>query len=124
MKTTKIIVRILLGLILTVFGLNGFLQFMPMPEMTPEAGELMGALAKAGYFFPIIAIVEILVGVLLLINKYTAIALIVLFPIMLNAFLFHLFLDIAGIGAAALAITLNVFLFITNKDKYKGILQN
>ncbi len=123
MKTTKIIVRILLGLILTVFGLNGFLQFMPMPEMTPEAGELMGALAKAGYFFPLIAIVEILVGVLLLINKYTAIALIVLFPIMLNAFLFHLFLDIAGIGAAALAITLNVFLFITNKDKYKEFLQ-
>ncbi len=123
MKTTKIIARILLGLILTVFGLNGFLQFMPMPEMTPEAGGLMGALAKAGYFFPLIAIVEILVGVLLLINKYTAIALIVLFPIMLNAFLFHLFLDIAGIGAAALAITLNVFLFITNKDKYKEFLQ-
>ncbi len=123
MKTTKIIARVLLGLMLLVFGLNGFLQFMPMPEMSAEAGELMGALAKAGYFFPIIAIVEIVVGALLLINKYTAIALIVLFPIMLNALLFHLFLDLAGIGAAALAITLNVFLFITNMDKYKELLQ-
>ncbi|MFK5855212.1 MAG: DoxX family membrane protein [Bacteroidota bacterium] len=123
MKITKIIARVILGLILVVFGLNGFLQFMPMPEMTAEAGELMGAMAKAGYFFPIIAIVEIIVGLLLLINKYTALALIVLFPIMLNAFLFHLFLDIAGIGAATLALILNIFLVITNKEKYKGILE-
>ena len=94
-----------------------------MPEMSAEAGEFMGALAKAGYFFPIIALVEIIIGVLLLFNKYTVLALIVLFPIMLNALLFHLFLDVAGIGAAALAITLNVFLFITYKDKFKGILQ-
>jgi len=123
MKITKIIARVLLGLILLIFGLNGFLQFMPMPEMSTEAGELMGALASAGYFFPIIAIVEIIVGVLLLINKYIALALIVLFPIMLNALLFHLFLDIAGIGAAALAITLNIFLLITYKEKFKEILQ-
>ncbi len=123
MKITKIIARIVLGLILVLFGLNGFLQFMPMPEMTAEAGELMGAMAKAGYFFPIIAIVEIIVGILLLINKYTALALIVLFPIMLNAFLFHLFLDIAGIGGAALAVTLNTFLLIADKEKYKGVLE-
>ena len=123
MKITKIIARVLLGLILLIFGLNGFLQFMPMPEMSAEAGEFMGALAQARYIFPIIAIVEIIVGALLLINKYTALALIVLFPILLNAFLFHLFLDIIGIGGAALTITLNIFLLITNKDKYKGILQ-
>ena len=123
MKTTIIIARVLLGLILLVFGLNNFLQFLPMPEMSAGAGEFMGALAKAGYFFPIIAIVEIIIGVLLLINKYTALALVVLFPILLNAFLFHLFLDIGGIGIAALANILNIFLFITNKEKYKEILQ-
>jgi len=123
MKTTIIIARILLGLILLVFGLNSFLQFMPMPQMSAEAGEFMGALAKAGYFFPFIATIEIVIGVLLLINKYTVMALIVLFPILLNALLFHLFLDIAGIGVAALANILNIFLFITNKEKYKEILQ-
>ena len=96
---------------------------MPMPEMTAEAGELIGAMAKAGYFFPIIAIMEIIVGIMLLINKYTALALIVLFPIMLNAFLFHLFLDIAGIGGAALAVTLNIFLVIADKEKYNGVLE-
>ena len=123
MKISKIIARVLLGIILLVFGLNTFLQFMPMPEMSAEAGELMGAMASAGYFFPLIAIIEIIAGTLLLINKYTAFALIVLFPVMLNALLFHLFLDIAGIGAAVLSITLNVFLLFTNKKKYLGIIQ-
>ena len=123
MKISKIIARVLLGIILLVFGLNTFLQFMPMPEMSAEAGELMAALASAGYFFPLIAIIEIIAGTLLLINKYTAFALIVLFPVMLNALLFHLFLDIAGIGAAVLSITLNVFLLFTNKKKYLGIIQ-
>ena len=105
-----------------VFGLNSFLQFMPMPQMSAEAGEFMGALAKAGYFFPLIATIEIVIGVLLLINKYTVMALIVLFPILLNALLFHLFLDIAGIGIAALANILNIFLFVTNKEKYMEVL--
>ena len=122
MKTTIIVARILLGLMLLIFGLNKFLQFMPMPSMPEAAGEFMGALGKSGYIFPIIAIVEISTGVLILINKYTALALVVLFPIMLNALLFHVFLDIAGIGGAALANVLNVFLFFAYKDKYKELL--
>lgn len=75
---------------------------MPMPTMPEAAGEFMGALVKSGYLMAIVAIVEIVVGVLLLINKYHALELIVVFPIILNAFLFHLFLDIAGIGGALL----------------------
>tara|TARA_Y100000588_G_scaffold352476_1_gene405137 strand:- start:816 stop:962 length:147 start_codon:yes stop_codon:yes gene_type:complete len=42
------IARILLGLIFFVFGLNGFLQFMPMPELSEEGAALMGALAASG----------------------------------------------------------------------------
>ncbi len=123
MKIAKIVVRILFGLLLLIFGLNGFLQFMPFPEMSEQAGKFIGALAETGYIFPIIALLEIIVGVLLLSNKYLALALILIFPIILNAFLFHLFLDIPGIGAALIAIVSNVFLFFTNKENYKNILQ-
>jgi len=123
MKIAKIVVRILFGLLLLLFGLNGFLQFMPLPEMSEQAGKFIGALAETGYIFPIIALLEIIVGVLLLSNKYLALALILIFPIILNAFLFHLFLDIPGIGAALIAIASNVFLFFTNKENYKNILQ-
>jgi putative oxidoreductase len=59
----------------------------------------------------------------LLVNKYTALALVVIFPILLNAFLFHLFLDIAGIGGATIAIAMNIFLIFSNKQAYSEILK-
>ena len=123
MKKAQLISRILLGLILVIFGLNKFLQFMPMPPMPEAAGEFMGALVKSGYILVIVAIVEIATGVLLLLNKYVPLALVIVFPVLLNAFLFHLFLDIAGIGGAALSITLNVFLFFANKESYNTLLK-
>jgi putative oxidoreductase len=121
MKKAQLIVRILLGLILVIFGLNKFLQFMPMPAMPEAAGEFMGALVKSGYIMPIVAIIEIAVGVLLLINKYQSLAIVIVFPVLLNAFLFHMFLDIAGIGGAAIAIAMNIFLFFANKESYKSL---
>jgi hypothetical protein len=70
----------------------------------------------------IVAIIEIAVGVLLLINKYQSLAIVVVFPVLLNAFLFHLFLDIAGIGGAGIAMAMNTFLFFANKESYKSLL--
>ena len=70
MKKAQLMVRILLGIILVVFGLNKFLNFMPMPPMPDAAGEFMGALVKSGYIMVIVAIVEVASGVLLLVNKY------------------------------------------------------
>jgi uncharacterized membrane protein YphA (DoxX/SURF4 family) len=121
MNKAKLIIRILLGLMLVIFGLNKFLQFMPMPTMPNAAGEFMGALMKSGYIMVIVAIVEIVAGVLLLVNKYQPLVLVILFPVLLNAFLFHLFLDLAGIGGAAFAMAMNIFLFAANKESYKEL---
>ena len=121
MKIAKLIVRILLGLILIVFGLNKFLQFMPMPPMPEEANDFIGALVESGYLMVIVAVVEIIVGILLIVNRYQPLALVVLFPILLNAFLFHLFLDPMGIGGAALSIAMNIFLLFTNKESYQTL---
>lgn len=118
MIKAKSIIRILLGIMLVVFGLNKFLQFMPMPSMPDAASEFMGALMKSGYLMVIVAIVEILAGALLLVNKYQSLTLVILFPVLLNAFLFHLFLDVEGIGAAAMAMAMNIFLFVANKESY------
>ena len=123
MKILKLVSRILLGLMVLVFGLNKFLHFIPMPPHPGAAGEFMVALAQSGYIFPIVAIVEIATGILLLLNKFKALALVILFPVMLNAFLFHAFLDLPGIGAAAFAIIINVFLMFGEKKSYQAILK-
>jgi putative oxidoreductase len=121
MSKTTTISRIFFGIFLLVFGLNGFLNFNPLPSMTEQAGEFMGALSKAGYIMPIVGILEVIVGLLLIFNKFVPLSLIVIFSIMLNAFLFHLVLDIGGIGGSLIAISLNIFLFIAYKENYKNI---
>lgn len=115
------IVRLLLALILLTFGLNKVLNFMPFPPMPEEAQKFMGALVESGYIMYVVAIVEIVSGVSLLIDKLSSFWIIVVFPILLNAFLFHLFLDIAGIAGALLAISLNVYLMIKYFNDYKGL---
>ena len=124
MKKAKVIIRILLGVILVVFGLNKLLQFMPIPPMSVEASAFMAALVESGYILPIVAIVEVITGIMLLFNKYQALALVVLFPVLLNSFLFHLFLDTAGIGGAAMATAINVFLLYVNKESYSQIFKS
>lgn len=123
MKKAELIVRILLGLMVVIFGLNKFIGFMPMPPMVPAAGAFMGALAGTGYLLPIVGFVQVTTGLLLLSNKFVPLALVLLFPVLINAFFFHLFLDIAGIGGALFAVGMNVFLFFKHKPAYESILK-
>lgn len=121
MTKTKNILSVIYGLFLLIFGLNGFLNFFPLPEMTEEAGKFAGSLAQTGYIFPIVGALQIIVGILLIVNKFSPLTLIVIFPIMLNAFLLHLFLDPAGMAGSLVAIILNVFLFIAHRESYKNL---
>jgi putative oxidoreductase len=84
--------RLLLGVIYFVFGLNGFLQFLPMPPLPEGAMSFMGGLASSGYFFPFLKGTEVVAGLLLLTGFAAPLALIILAPITLNIFLFHFFL--------------------------------
>jgi putative oxidoreductase len=83
------IAQLVLGLIYFVFGLNGFLQFLPQPPLPESAMGFIGGLAGAGYFLPFLKGTETLMGLLLLVGRATPVALIVLAPITLNIMLFH-----------------------------------
>lgn len=96
MNTARIaphVSRVLLGLVFLVFGLNGFLKFLPMPPQPEEAGKLLGAFAGSGYFFPLLKATEVLAGVALLSNRFVPLALVVLAPIVVNILAFHLALS-------------------------------
>jgi uncharacterized membrane protein YphA (DoxX/SURF4 family) len=81
--------RLLLGLIFFVFGLNGFLQFLPAPALPESAMGFIGGLASSGYFFPVLKGTEVVAGLLLLTGVAAPLALVVLAPITLQIFLFH-----------------------------------
>jgi len=116
------ITRVLLALILVIFGLNKFFNFLPMPPMPEAAQGFMGALIETVYLMLFVAIIEIILDIFLLLNRYSTLILILIFPVLLNAFLFHLFIDLKGIGGALLTISLNIFLIVRSFDKYKILL--
>ena len=114
--------RILFGLGFVIFGLNGFLQFMPNPPVTAEAGALLGALAKTGYFFPMIKIIEIITGALILSNFFAPLAAVVITPILVGITTIHLFLNPAGLPMMIFLHVLHGILVYSYKEHYQGLL--
>jgi uncharacterized membrane protein YphA (DoxX/SURF4 family) len=88
------IARILMGLVFFVFGLNGFLHFIPEPKEGMPAGAmaLKGGFKASGYMLPLISGTETLAGALLLINCFVPLALVIIAPVIVNIMAFHIFL--------------------------------
>jgi len=116
-----LVLRILLALILIVFGSNKFFNFMPDMEMPKAAGDFMMAMMATGYLFKLIGATEIIVGLLLLFNKWVPLALVVFAPVAVNMIFFHLFLAPAGIGPAAVVALIVIILMYNNWSKYKTL---
>ncbi|MAP55718.1 DoxX family membrane protein [Altibacter sp.] len=119
---TKIL-RILLGLILLFFGLNKFIDFMPMFEMPNAAANFLESLKSSGYVFYVVAILELTVGLLLLINKWVPFALILFAPISINILLFHLFLDVSDVIVAIVITVFNAILIYKYWRAYRPLFQ-
>lgn len=115
--------RLVFGLMLTVFGLNGFFQFLPMPPPPPEGAAYLGALAGTGYFFPFLKVTELLVGLSLLSNRFVGLALVVMAPISIQILLYHLFLDPGGLAMALFVFGANLALGIYNIATFKTLLK-
>src|SRR5512141_2520652 len=92
------IVRVLLGLMFLIFGLNGFLNFMPAPkDMPQDILTVTGALMKGG-FMTVVSGAEVLVAVMLLTSRFVPLALALLAPIIVGILTFHIAMALATIG--------------------------
>jgi uncharacterized membrane protein YphA (DoxX/SURF4 family) len=115
------VLRILLGLFVLVFGLNKFFHFIPMEEMGEAAGNYFGALT-ATKTITLVAIVEIVAGLALIFNKFGALLTLILMSVSINAVLFHATLDPANIAGSLVLLVLNIVVLYSYKDKYKDLL--
>ena len=105
MKIVYLVVRLLLALVFVVFGLNGFLRFIPQPPPSGLAGQFLGALFVSHYLV-VVFVLQLLSGLLLLINRYVPLALSLLGPVIFNILLFHSFMSPAGLPMAFIVTVL------------------
>jgi len=110
--------QIVSGLLLVLFGLNGFLQFLAMPPSNDVMSAFTYAVYNTGYIFPLMAFVMLLAGISFIINKYTALTAVLVLPFILNAFLAHIFLDMNGIAPSAFILFALILVMFKNKTSY------
>jgi uncharacterized membrane protein YphA (DoxX/SURF4 family) len=116
------IVRVLLGLMFLVFGLNGFLNFMPTPKDIPqEIMNVMGGLMKAGDM-TVVSVTEVIVAVLLLLNRFVPLALALLAPIIVGIVTFHVFLSPATIVPASVVLVMEPYLAWAYRGAFRPML--
>jgi uncharacterized membrane protein YphA (DoxX/SURF4 family) len=123
MNIVTILARILLGLTFLVFGLNGFLHFIPMGK--PPAGlaaDFTKALFMSHYFY-VVAGLQIAGGLLLLIGRFVPLGLTLLGPVVANILLFHIFLAPEGLPIAIAVTVLELFLIARYHRAFAGIFQ-
>jgi uncharacterized membrane protein YphA (DoxX/SURF4 family) len=120
-KHAPLLARVLLGLAFLVFGLNGFLGFIPMPALPSDGANFMTALMATGYMLPMMKIVEIVAGIALLANRFVPLALVMLTPILINILAFHAFLAPGGLVLAGGLAVLCAYLVYVNRSKYEPL---
>jgi putative oxidoreductase len=120
MKIAVLISRILLGLVFVVFGLNGFLNFIKGPLPSGVAGQFLGALMQS-HFVLVVSAVELAGGALLLANRYVPLALVLLGPVIVNIFFYHLLMDRSGLIIAIVVIILWGLIALRHRQYFSGL---
>jgi hypothetical protein len=113
-----------MGLAFFVTGLNGFLNFLPPPStpMPEGATAFAGALMKTGYMFKLITGTQLVVGVLLLSNRFVPLALALIAPVLVNIIAFHVFLAPSGMAPGAVLLVLEIYLAWAYRGAFRPML--
>ncbi len=116
------VVSLLFGLMFINSGLNKIFQYMPMPKDMPEnMVKLVEAFAAITWLMPLIAVVEVIGGVLVIIPKYRALGAIMILPVMVGILLTHIFNAPSGLPIALVLVAVLTWILIDNRAKYASL---
>jgi uncharacterized membrane protein YphA (DoxX/SURF4 family) len=121
-KKILFVVSLLFGLLYINSGLNKFFNYMPVPDDMPEnVVRLTNAFMEIGWLMPLVAIAEILGGILVITNRYRALGAIILFPVTIGILLTHIVNAPEGLPIALIVFAINVWILIDNREKYRPL---
>ena len=123
MRTASGIARFLAGAIFLVFGLNGFLHFIPLPPPAGVAGQFMGALFISHYLTLVFGL-QVIAAALLLANRFVPLALAILAPVIVNILVFHALMAPSGLPLALFVAVLWAVIFVDVRPAFAGLFQS
>lgn len=125
MKTKILFVLCLLfGLMFINAGLNKFFFYMPMPENPPAEGmKDFAAMMEISWLMPLVAVAEIIGGLLVIIPRTRALGALIIFPIMVGILLTHLLVDTSNVAVALVLAGILGWMMYENKERYLPIIR-
>jgi len=123
-KKIFFVLYLLVGLMFINSGLNKFFNYIPIPEDLPEKVVAMNtAMEEIGWLLPLVAIVEILGGLLFIIPRFRPLGAIIIFPIMIGILLTHITVAPSGLPMAIILLLINLWAIIENKEKFLALIK-
>ena len=121
MKIAVIIVRLLLGFMFLFASVVVLFKLMPQPEPTGDVKVFMEGMVVTGYLMTLIKITELVCSIAFISGFFVPLAAVVIFPVIVNIFMFHLFLGPEGLPVAILLMLGDLFLAYYYRDRYKAL---
>ncbi len=122
MKIFATIARYLLALIFIVFGLNGFLHFIPQPPPASELAQQYFTVMSASHYLVFVFALQLIAGALFLFPRTVPLALTIAGPLIVNILLFHALMDPGGIVPGLVVTALWFVIFWQFRAAFWGIL--
>jgi putative oxidoreductase len=122
MKTAVLIIRVLMGIIFLFSSIVVLFNLIPSPEMAGTVKIFNEGIAASVYLVPLLKVVELICAIAFLSGRFVPLASVMIFPVTINIFLFHLFLAIEGLPVASFLLLGNIFLGYVNRKKYQTLL--
>jgi uncharacterized membrane protein YphA (DoxX/SURF4 family) len=121
--------RYLLGVMFTIFGLNGVMMsflghgFIPMPPQPQVMQSIMAGFTATGYLLALVMLLELISGLLLLSGFFINAAIVFLGPIIINVLGIHLFAEPSGLPMAIIVLVLYVILVMSRWSDFKQLIK-
>lgn len=122
MKIVTIIARTLLGILFVFGSLAYFLEWFTPPELTGDMKTFNDGLNASGYLVPLIKATELICGIAFIVGRFVPLAVVIIFPIVINIVSVHTFLAPEGLPIALFVLITSLFLAYRNKDHYRSLL--
>lgn len=121
-KTITTIISVLFGALLVFVSIVYFFELFPAPELEGKMKIFTEGIDASGYLMPLVKGIELVCGILFIVNRYVPLATIIILPIVINVLALHIFLAPDGLPVALFMVVVNLILILHNRNYYKSLL--